>query len=59
MQKWEYYIYYTQRVPPTAIELSDWGEDGWELVTVIPGRILSGGDGYLAYFKRPAASSSD
>ncbi|PID53136.1 MAG: hypothetical protein CSA58_02700 [Micrococcales bacterium] len=30
--------------------LDQWGEDGWELVTVIPGPT---GDNLVAYLKRP------
>ena len=49
MQKWEY-----ATVPliehATQEILNNWGEDGWELVTV-----LSGGTGLVAYFKRPLA----
>lgn len=34
----------------TKAILDNWGEDGWELVTVIPG---PEGQGLVAYFKRP------
>ena len=30
--------------------LDTWGEDGWELVTVLPG---SSAENLVAYFKRP------
>jgi hypothetical protein len=47
MQKWEY-----ATVPliehATAEILNNWGDDGWDLVTV-----LQQPQGLLAYFKRP------
>lgn len=33
--------------------LDQWGQDGWELVTVLPGPV---GDQYLAYMKREKAN---
>ena len=47
MSKWEYATaplieHATQEI------LNQWGEDGWELVTV-----LQGPQGIIAYFKRP------
>ncbi len=49
MTKWEYatvplLIHATKQI------LDQWGEDGWELVTVLPGPT---GDQMVAYFKRP------
>ena len=49
MQKWEYataplLIHNTKQI------LDMWGEDGYELVQVVPGR---DGQGLVAYFKRP------
>ncbi|MDR2722428.1 MAG: DUF4177 domain-containing protein [Cellulomonadaceae bacterium] len=34
----------------TKAILDTWGDDGWELVQVVPG---PGGNGLVAYFKRP------
>ena len=49
MQKWEYatiplIIHNTQAI------LDTWGDDGWELVAVIPG---PDGQNPVAYLKRP------
>ena len=49
MQKWEYatiplIIHSTQAI------LDTWGDDGWELVAVIPG---PDGQNLVAYLKRP------
>ena len=51
MTKWEYatvplMIHATKQI------LDNWGEDGWELVQVIPG---PDGTSLVAYFKRPKA----
>jgi hypothetical protein len=51
-QKWEYatlplLIHATKQI------LDQWGDDGWELVTVIPG---PDGNAPVAYLKRPKAS---
>ena len=48
MSKWEYatpalIVHNTQAI------LNQWGEDGWELVTVVPGPT----GGLVAYLKRP------
>ena len=52
MQKWEYatvplIVHATKQI------LDQWGEDGWELVTVIPG---PEGNNPVAYLKRPKAA---
>ncbi len=49
MTTWEYatvplLIHATKQI------LDTWGEDGWELVTVLPG---PSGDSLVAYLKRP------
>ena len=49
MQKWEYatiplLIHNTKQI------LDTWGEDGWELVQVVPG---TDGQNLVAYLKRP------
>jgi hypothetical protein len=49
MTTWEYataplLIHATQQI------LNNWGEDGWELVQVVPG---PNADNLVAYFKRP------
>lgn len=51
MQKWEYFtapimIHATQQI------LNNFGEDGWELVQIVPG---PDGNGLVGYFKRPKA----
>lgn len=51
MQKWEYYRYFSETLP-TAEEINDWGEDGWELVGIYEGAI-SNLKGFISYFKRP------
>lgn len=49
MQQWEYatiplIVHATKQI------LDQWGEDGWELVQVVPG---PDGQGLVAYLKRP------
>jgi hypothetical protein len=49
MQQWEYatvplIVHATKQI------LDQWGEDAWELVSVIEG---PGGQGLIAYLKRP------
>ncbi len=51
MTKWEYatvplMIHATKQI------LDNWGDDGWELVQVVPG---PDGNGLVAYLKRPKA----
>jgi hypothetical protein len=53
MQKWEYatvplLVHVTKQI------LDTWGEDGWELVTVVPG---ANPEQLVAYLKRPLAES--
>jgi len=55
MDKWEYFKYYSPELP-SAEELSEFGEDGWELVQIIQGK-TSTLTGFLAYFKRRKAKS--
>lgn len=52
MTKWEY-LTAPLMVHNTKAILDQFGADGWELVTVIPGP--GGGDSLVAYFKRPLA----
>ncbi|MEK8109033.1 hypothetical protein NKG94_37925 [Micromonospora sp. M12] len=49
MQKWEYSTV-PLLVHATKQILDNWGEDGWELVAVIPG---PNPDQLVAYLKRP------
>lgn len=50
MQKWEYATV-PLLVHATKQILDTWGEDGWELVQVVPAP--GGGDQVVAYLKRP------
>lgn len=59
MTKWEYGIRNTDSLPTTAL-LSMWGDERWELVTVVP--YLAQPKGIPAYrliFKRPAANDDE
>ena len=49
MVKWEY-VTVPLIVHATKQILDQWGEDGWELVTVVPG---PDGQGIVGYLKRP------
>ncbi|QSB05579.1 hypothetical protein [Natronoglycomyces albus] len=49
MQKWEYATA-PLLIHNTKMILDTWGEDGWELVTVLPG---NNAEQLVAYFKRP------
>jgi hypothetical protein len=49
MQKWEYATV-PLLVHATKQILDNWGQDGWELVQVVPGP--GGGEQLVAYFKR-------
>jgi hypothetical protein len=51
MTKWEYATV-PLLIHATKAILDQWGEDGWELVTVLPGP--GNGDQLVAYLKRPA-----
>ncbi|MDY2941091.1 MAG: DUF4177 domain-containing protein [Varibaculum sp.] len=50
MQKWEYATA-PLLIHNTKAILDNWGSDGWELVTVLPGP--NGPENLVAYFKRP------
>jgi hypothetical protein len=49
MTKWEY-VTVPLLIHATKAILDQWGEDGWELVTVLPS---PSGEQMVAYFKRP------
>ena len=49
MQKWEYATI-PLLIHNTKVILDTWGDDGWELVTVIHG---PDGQNLVAYLKRP------
>ena len=49
MKKWEYATV-PLMIHTTKAILDNWGEDGWELVTVLPGPT---GEQMVAYLKRP------
>ncbi len=49
MTKWEYQVAPVLNHVAAQI-LNNFGQDGWELVTLIPGQ----GGNDIAYFKRPA-----
>ena len=51
MTKWEY-VTVPLLVHATKQILDNWGEDGWELVQVVPGP--EGGENLVAYLKRPS-----
>lgn len=50
VQQWEYATI-PLMIHNTKAILDTWGEDGWELVQVVPGPT----DGLVAYLKRPKA----
>jgi hypothetical protein len=50
MQKWEY-VTVPLLTHATKQILDNWGSDGWELVSVIPGP--GGPEQLVAYLKRP------
>lgn len=50
MPKWEY-ITVPLLIHNTKAILDNWGDEGWELVTVIPGP--NGPEAPVAYLKRP------
>jgi hypothetical protein len=53
MQKWEY-VTVPLLVHATKQILDSWGQDGWELVAVIPG---PNSEQLVAYLKRPKGES--
>jgi len=53
MQKWEYATV-PLLVHATKQILDNWGEDGWELVALVPG---PNSEQLVAYLKRPKESS--
>jgi hypothetical protein len=52
MQKWEY-VTVPLLVHATKQILDNWGSEGWELVTVVPGPVP---ENLVAYLKRPLSS---
>ena len=52
MTKWEY-LTVPVLVHATKQILDNFGQDGWELVQVVPGP--TGNENVVAYFKRPLA----
>jgi hypothetical protein len=55
MTKWEY-VTVPLLVHATKQILDNWGQDGWELVQVVPGL---NPENLVAYLKRPIAASGD
>ena len=53
MTKWEYATV-PVLVHATKQILDNWGADGWELVTIVPG---PNAQNVVAYFKRPLGES--
>lgn len=54
MVRWEY-VTVPLLVHNTKQILDNWGQDGWELVTVLPG---PSGEQLVAYLKRPRPAAS-
>ena len=54
MQKWEYFVAPLLEHAPAEI-LNNFGDDGWELVSVIQQPTPTGAVSLVAYLKRPAA----
>lgn len=54
MVRWEY-VTVPLLVHNTKQILDTWGEDGWELVTVLPG---PSGEQLVAYLKRPRPAAT-
>ena len=54
MQKWEYFVAPLLPHNPGEI-LNTFGEDGWELVSVLSQQTPSGQVSLVAYLKRPKA----
>ena len=53
MQAWEYFVAPLLEHNPGEI-LNSFGEDGWELVSVVQQATPMGGTSLIAYLKRPA-----
>jgi hypothetical protein len=53
MQSWEY-VTVPLLVHATKQILDNWGQDGWELVTIVPG---PSAEQLVAYMKRPRGGS--
>jgi hypothetical protein len=54
MQSWEYFVAPLLEHNPGEI-LNAFGEEGWELVTVLQATTPAGGQSLVAYLKRPKA----
>ena len=54
MQTWEY-VTVPLLVHATKQILDNWGQDGWELVTIVPG---PSAEQLVAYMKRPRQSGA-
>ena len=54
MTKWEYFVAPLLPHNPGDI-LNTFGQDGWELVTVLAQQTPAGGVSFVAYLKRPLA----
>jgi hypothetical protein len=52
--RWEYFVAPLLEHNPVEI-LNTFGQDGWELVTVVVQPTPSGGASLVAYMKRPVA----
>ena len=52
MTKWEYFVAPLLEHNPGEI-LNNFGEDGWELVTILQQPTPAGGVSMVAYMKRP------
>lgn len=52
MQQWEYFVAPVLEHNPAEI-LDSFGEDGWELVSIVAQPTPMGGQSLVAYLKRP------
>jgi hypothetical protein len=52
--KWEYFVARLLELNPGEI-LNNYGEDGWELVSILQQQTPAGGVSMVAYMKRQAA----
>jgi hypothetical protein len=57
LQQWEYEITPNYAEYPSLATLKLFGEDGWELVSILPSELPTGR--YLLYFKRPKQTSHE